>query len=119
NTAVTGLTNQTLCLFDVATFVPHVDGTGPFIYVWRKDGGLLTNQTNATLSVSISSAADAGLYSVEVSGVCNTATNSAVLNLNSSISVLPLTSTTNCVGSSVTFNTTPDPTYNYTWRKNG
>lgn len=55
-----------------ATFTVEVSGTGPFTYVWKKNGstfsaGNVTGQGTPSLDVSGITAADAGIYTVEVS----------------------------------------------------
>jgi SdrD B-like domain/Bacterial Ig domain len=65
-----------------ALFSATPGGSGPFTFAWFYNGVLLPNQTNATLTVSPVSAANAGAYGVVVSGACNAVTNTAELTLN-------------------------------------
>jgi len=57
-------------------------GSGPLIYVWKKNGTIISGQTGNTLTLANVSYADAGNYSVEVTGPCNTAVQSATLTIN-------------------------------------
>jgi subtilisin-like proprotein convertase family protein len=78
-TTTTPLADQTLCFGRTATFTTTPAGTGPFGFVWKKNGVVLSGQTNNSLSISHLKAVDAGTYSVEVSGLCDSVTNSATL----------------------------------------
>lgn len=49
-----------------ASFTVAAEGTEPLSYQWFKDGALLAGATEATLNLTGVSAADAGLYVVEV-----------------------------------------------------
>jgi hypothetical protein len=120
NTTASPLTSLIKCPGDGATFTTLASGTGPFSYLWRKDGVQLPGHTN-TLSIASVGAADAGTYSVEVSGSCNTVTNSAALTVNSVTTATPLTSQVHCVGDTLDFTTTPSGTgpFVYVWRKDG
>src|SRR6185369_9047589 len=57
-------------------------GTGPFAYTWKKNGSILTGATTNSLRVSNLSYADAGVYTVEIAGACNSAMQSATLAVN-------------------------------------
>ena len=50
-TSATALTNQTNCPGTSATFSTTAGGTGPFSYVWRKDGSLLAGETGSSFKV--------------------------------------------------------------------
>lgn len=50
-----------------AIFAVSAGGLTPFKYQWRRNGTNLPNATNATLTVSPSTAASAGIYSVTIS----------------------------------------------------
>ena len=51
-----------------AGFSVAVSGPGPFAYQWRKDGIILPGATGSILAYAAVTAAQSGLYSVEVSG---------------------------------------------------
>jgi hypothetical protein len=65
-----------------ATFTAVVSGTGPFSYVWKKDGVVISGATGPVLTITNLVYANAGVYSVEVTGLCGTATQSATLGVN-------------------------------------
>ena len=66
-----------------AVFNVVADGAGPFQYQWFRGGSLLTDQTNATLTVSGVSTNSAGLYTVQVSNALgSTLSNPAALVVN-------------------------------------
>src|SRR5205823_3420942 len=60
NLAASALTNLTMCPGNSATFGTTPSGTGPFMFVWRKDGQAITNATNNSYSVAAVALADAG-----------------------------------------------------------
>ncbi len=53
---------------EAATFTVVASGAGPLTYQWRRNGVVLPAATSATLSLSSLSAADAGSYTVVVTG---------------------------------------------------
>lgn len=64
-----------------ATFSTVASGGGTPAYTWRHDGVVLPGQTSSTLTLSSVAPADAGTYTVEVAGPCNTATQTARLTV--------------------------------------
>jgi hypothetical protein len=91
-------------------------------YQWYEGGSPLAGQTGSSLVLSNVSAANAGTYSVVVSGLCgNAVTNSATLTVNASTVAAPLASLTNNLGTSATFATVASGTgpLTYVWQKNG
>ena len=91
-------------------------------YQWYKGTSPLPGQTGNRLVLSSVSAADAGTYSVLVSGVCgNAVTNSASLAVNQSVVVASIpVSLTNCPGTSARFNVNATGTgLSYQWYKGG
>ncbi|MBC8086842.1 MAG: VWA domain-containing protein [Phycisphaerae bacterium] len=119
--AATPLTDTARCIDDVATFATTPSGTGPFVFLWRKDGALLANETNASLSLAISSTNDAGLFTVEVSGACGSVTNSAALAVNVMTMATLLTDQAHCEGQGAVFASSATGTgpFTYRWRKDG
>jgi len=82
--APVSLTN---CPGTSATFSVNATGTG-LSYQWYKGGNALPGQTANSLVLANVSAADAGIYSVVVSGVCgNPVTNSPSLTVNENVVV--------------------------------
>jgi Immunoglobulin I-set domain len=94
NTTTSDPADQTVCQGTTVNFSTTASGTGPFTYVWKKGatvlntgafGGRVTivsSGNNSTLTISSTQAGDAGTYSVETTGACNTATQSATLTVN-------------------------------------
>ena len=71
NVSATQLIGLTNCPGSTATFSTTPSGSGPFTRVWRKDGNVLSGQTNNTLTLPLVTSASAGIYSVTVSGACS------------------------------------------------
>jgi hypothetical protein len=94
----------TVCPGTTANFSIFATGTG-LTYQWYKGANVLGGQTTSGLTLNNVSAADAGSYSVVVSGVCGTTlTNSAILTVNSNVVVsVPPSNSTNCPGTTATF----------------
>ncbi|MGZ5528491.1 MAG: beta strand repeat-containing protein, partial [Limisphaerales bacterium] len=121
NTAATSLTDLVLCPTQTATFTTTVSGTGPFGFVWKKDGAVLTGETTNTISIASVTTANAGTYTVEVTGVCNSVTNTAILTVNQNVGATALTDVTVCENQPVAFSTTASGTgpLAYVWKKDG
>ena len=121
NTAATSLTDLMLCPGQTATFSTVASGTGLFGYVWKKDGVVIVGETTNSLSVTSVTAANAGSYTVEVTVICTSVTNSATLTVNENISSSASTEAVVCQGRSATFSTEPTGTgpYSYVWKQNG
>jgi len=95
NTTTTDPADQSVCLGSTATFSTAASGTGPFSFVWKKGVTVLNNgdlggrvtitntSTTSTLSISNVQASDFGSYTVETTGACSTASQTAVLAVNS------------------------------------
>jgi hypothetical protein len=129
-TATTALSPQGSCAGGTANFSTTASGTGPFTFVWKKgttplsNGGNITiNSTATTSSLSIGNvqAADAATYSVETTGACNTATQSAALTVNQTTATTALLPQAVCAGGTANFSTTasgPGP-FSFVWKKGG
>ena len=76
---VSGMADLTRTTGSSATFSPVITGTGPLTYVWKKNGAVITGQTNATLTLAPVTSSMAGTYSIEVTGACGMASASAAL----------------------------------------
>src|ERR1041384_540206 len=84
-TSASPLASLVKCSGESAAFSTLASGTGPFSYQWSKDGTALA-ETNSVLTIASVGAADAGLYTVVVSGACGSpVTNSASLTLNQNV----------------------------------
>jgi hypothetical protein len=117
--AATPLNDQAVYPGDTVSFTTTASGTGPFNFVWMQgttvltSGGRYTINTAigvSTLSIANVNAADAGSYSVIVTGACGPVTESAALTLNSPVATTSLTDQPVCAGSSATFATTASGT---------
>ncbi|MFN7139846.1 MAG: hypothetical protein ACK4UN_10955, partial [Limisphaerales bacterium] len=120
-THATPLANLELCSGSTAVFETFASGSGPFSYLWSKEGQILTGQTEQMLTLPDISEGDAGLYSVVVSGSCGSLTNSATLTIKEKTAATPLQDLTVCLGSSATFSTIASGSgpFSYAWYKDG
>jgi len=115
------LNSLVLCPGGSATFSSTVTGTAPFGCVWKKNGMVIEGQSGTSLTLTNIAPTDAATYSVEVTGACDSVTNSATLTVNASTTAAPLTSAIKQLGDNVTFVTAgsgADP-FSYVWKKNG
>jgi hypothetical protein len=76
------LSNAVRNLGDSVTFATTASGTGPFTYVWKKNGNVIASATTSSLTLTNLAFADDADYTVEVSGGCNTASQTARLSIN-------------------------------------
>ncbi len=86
-TSATGPVNQALVVGNATTFTTVAAGTPPFSYVWMKDGDILEGANENAITINPVTLADAGMYSVVVTGPNGTVTNHAALALTSPISL--------------------------------
>lgn len=115
-------TAQTACNGSPATFTVVGAGTG-ITYQWQKGGLPITGATNASYTIPVVSATDAGNYSVVVIGSApcgNVTSNTVSLTVNP----LPLTivaagSTTFCSGGSVVLKASSISGLTYQWKLGG
>ena len=115
------LADLAVCPGAPASFSTTPGGSGPFQYAWRLNGAPLPGETNSSLHRAAVTGADAGLYTVIVSGACGQATNSATLAVHTATLVAPLTSLVRCPGEAAVFNATPGGTgpFTFQWTLNG
>jgi subtilisin-like proprotein convertase family protein len=116
----TPLQSVNACAGQVAVFSTTAGGGGPYRFVWRKDGVVLTNQTNATLVVPNVTSTNAGVYAVEVTG-CGRITNFASLSILGAITASLPTNIVACVCDDVVLTPTVSGVgpFMCVWRKNG
>ncbi len=113
---------STLCAGNTVNFSVTASGTGALSYQWKKDGSNV-GTNSSTLSIANTQAANAGTYTVDVTGTCGTLTsNNALLTVNplTTISTQPV-ATSGCEGQNTTFTvvaagTTP---LTYQWKFGG
>jgi len=77
--SATPLTNLMRAIGANAVFSTVASGTGPFTYVWRKNGTVIPGQTGSSLVLMNLTTNATATYSVVVSGACGSVTNSAML----------------------------------------
>ncbi|ANE52980.1 MBG domain-containing protein [Flavisolibacter tropicus] len=112
---------KSVCETGPASFSVTATGSN-LTYQWYKDGSPISSATSSTLSLSSVSAANAGNYSVEVSGDCGNETSASV-----ALTVLPITAISTdpvskavCEGGSVSFSGSATGTgIVYKWQKDG
>ena len=75
------LTNLTRSVGANAVFSTTASGTGPYSYMWDKNGVTIAGQTNSSLVLTNLSPADSGVYRVMVSGTCGSGSASATLTV--------------------------------------
>lgn len=120
---VTNPVSAVKCEGQSVTFSVNSTGTPAPAYQWRKDGSNISGANNNSYSIGSVLSADAGVYDVVVTNVCNVATsNTANLEVNTSAAITsnPV-SATKCPGEGVLFtvSATGTPAPAYQWRKNG
>src|SRR5439155_59215 len=76
-TTADALVSQTNCPGDTVTFSTVAHGTGPFTYLWRKEGKLLPGGTNNWVTMTNITVLAQGDYTVVIAGACTSVTNSA------------------------------------------
>jgi alpha-tubulin suppressor-like RCC1 family protein len=112
---ISGPINQTVNFGQPASFsVTITNGSGPFTYQWQLNGSNILNATNASYSLDSASLTDAGNYSVTVTGLVGSASQSAELTVN----ILPAAMTLGNVvqtdgGLQLTVQLTGSPNYPY------
>ncbi len=106
-----------------ATFSVSATGLGTLTYQWFKNGVAISGATGTSYTVSNATGADAGNYTVDVTGTCGTVTsNAAALVVNTLTITSQPVSATQCAGTNVTFNvsaTVSSGSISYQWKKNG
>ena len=125
--------DQTVCEGGTATFTTTSSGPGPFTYVWKKGATVLNNgdlggrvtitsgPNSSTLTISNVQASDADTYTVEATGDCSTATQTATLSINPPTTTSDPADATVCQGAIANFSTTAGGTgpFSYAWTVDG
>ena len=121
-------TDVTICGSSPVTFTVAASGTG-ITYQWKKggtnvvDGGVFSGATTATISINPATSADAGVYTVVISGTCTPSVTTNPVNLAvgslATITTQP-TNTSACSGSTATLSIVVSGTgISYQWKKAG
>jgi hypothetical protein len=107
------------CPGDAVVLTAKASGAASFSYLWRKDGVPLAGETNGLLVLTNLMAADAGTYSVQISGDSYTLTKAGTLVMNLPTAATQLSSMAHCPGESATFSTVPAGSgpFTYQWSK--
>ncbi|MFN5182526.1 MAG: beta strand repeat-containing protein, partial [Bacteroidota bacterium] len=113
----------TVCQGNTATFAVTATGTAPLSYQWYLGSNPLSGATSSSYTDNSAQPADAGQYSVVVTGGCGSVTSNSValtVNPTTSITTQPI-SLQECVGQSATFTVVATGTspLTYQWKFNG
>ncbi len=121
NASISPLADSVKCPGENATFSTTPAGTGPFSFVWKKDGALIPGATLNALTLTNVTAASAGIYCVEVAGACGSATSCAMLTVRTNTTATALVSQIKCPGETAAFGTVASGTgpFTYVWKKDG
>jgi Immunoglobulin I-set domain len=125
--------DQVVCHGQTATFSTTASGPGTITFVWKKGATVLNNgdlggrvtitngSNTSTLSISNAQPSDADTYTVEATGECNTASQSATLTVNASTTTTDPADQTVCQGTDAHFSTTASGTgpFSYAWTLDG
>ncbi len=125
--------DQVVCEGQTATFTTTASGPGTITFVWKKgatvinNGDLggrvtITSGTNtSTLTITGTMPSDADTYTVEATGACNTATQSATLTVNANTHTTDPLDQTVCQGTDAHFSTVASGTgpFSYAWTLDG
>ena len=125
--------DQVVCEGGTATFTTTASGPGTITFVWKKGATVLNNgdlggrvtitngATTSTLSISGVVLSDADTYTVEATGECNTATQSATLTVNAQTMTTDPVDQTVCQGTDAHFSTVASGTgpFSYAWTLDG
>lgn len=124
--------DQTVCEGQTATFTTSASGPGAITFVWKKGATVLNNgdlggrvtitsgSNSSTLSITGAQVTDTDTYTVEATGECNTASQSATLTVNPSTTATDPADQTVCQGAMASFSTTATgDDVHYAWTLDG
>lgn len=125
--------DQAVCEGATATFTTTASGPGTITFVWKKGATVLNNgdlggrvtitngSNTSTLTITGTVVSDADTYTVEASGACNTASQSATLTVNAATHTTDPADQTVCQGTDAHFSTTASGTgpFSYAWTLDG
>jgi hypothetical protein len=121
--------DQVVCEGQTATFTTTASGSATTTFVWKKGATVLNNgdlggrvtitsgSNTSTLTITGTVASDSDTYTVEATGECNTASQSATLTVNAATHTIDPADQTVCQGTDAHFSTTASGTgpFNYAW----
>lgn len=113
---------QTVCAGDPASFATSTSAAPPVAFQWKKDGAPIAGATDAVYSIAATTPADAGLYTVAVSGSCGTTESApAELAVLTAVGASAPPAKFACAGDTVALSTTPGGSgpFTFQWRKDG
>jgi hypothetical protein len=125
--------DQVVCEGQTATFTTTASGPGTITFVWKKGATVLNNGdlggrvtintagSTSTLSISNAQLSDADTYTVEATGECNTASQTATLTVNANTQTTDPSDQTVCQGTDAHFSTVASGTgpFSYAWTLDG
>lgn len=124
--------NQVVCEGQTATFTTTASGPGTITFVWKKGTTVLNNgdlggrvtitsgSNTSTLTITGTVVSDADTYTVEATGECNTAAQSATLTVNPATTATDPADQTVCQGAIAGFSTTATGSdLHYAWTLDG
>ena len=124
--------DQVVCEGDTATFTTTASGPGPITFVWKKGATVLNNgdlggrvtitsgSNTSTLTITGAEVTDTDTYTVEATGECNTASQSATLTVNPETTATDPVDQTVCQGAMASFSTTATGAdLHYAWTLDG
>ena len=124
--------DQVVCEGDTATFTTTASGPGTISFVWKKGATVLNNGdlggrvtinsagNTSTLTITGAQVSDADTYTVEATGECNTASQSATLTVNPATTATDPADQTVCQGAMASFSTTATgDDLHYAWTVDG
>ncbi len=130
--ATTDPGDQVVCEGQTATFTTTASGPGTITFVWKKGATVLNNGdlggrvtissvgNTSTLSISGTVTSDSDTYTVEATGQCNTASQSATLTVNPTTTATDPADQTVCQGATASFATTATGAdLHYAWTLDG
>lgn len=124
--------DQEVCEGQTATFSTTASGAGTITFVWKKGATVLNNgdlggrvsitsgSNTSTLTITNAQVTDMDTYTVEATGDCNTATQSATLTVNPNTTATDPADQTVCQGAMAGFSTTATgANVHYAWTLDG
>jgi len=131
--ATTDPADQVVCEGQTATFTTTASGPGTITFVWKKGATVLNNgdlggrvtitsgSNTSTLTITGTVPSDADTYTVEATGQCGTASQSATLIVNATTQTTDPADQTVCQGTDAHFSTVASGTgpFSYAWTLDG